>query len=79
MDLESELRKEIEKWAKRIENEIKNIELKDKKRKDVLDNIHAYIKDSKYFADKGDLIRSFEAIIWAWAWLEIGKDLNLLE
>jgi hypothetical protein len=29
--------------------------------------------------DKGDLIRAFESVIWAWAWMEIGLNMKLLE
>jgi hypothetical protein len=30
------------------------------------------------FLEKGDLIRAFEAVIWAWAWMEIGLQKGLL-
>jgi len=39
--------------------------------KEALKNIDAYLSDSKYFLEKNDLIRAFEAVIWAWAWMEI--------
>ncbi|NOQ38217.1 DUF357 domain-containing protein, partial [archaeon] len=42
-------------------------------------NIKAYISDTQHFIDKGDLVRAFEAVVWAWAWLEIGKDVGVLE
>lgn len=74
MDLESGLRKEIEKWTERLEKELKKI--KDDEENEFLTNIKAYLSDSKHFYDKKDLIRSFEAIIWAWAWLEIGKEIG---
>jgi hypothetical protein len=84
MGLESDLGKEIDKWTGRIEKATKSVKLRDKYQKDpskqrLLENIHAYIKDSRHFAEKGDPIRSFEAIIWAWAWLEILKELGVLE
>jgi len=44
-----------------------------------LENISAYIRDSQFFLDKGDLIRAFEAVIWAWAWREIGLDKGILQ
>ncbi len=64
--------KEIKKWTKKINEEIKGIQGDE----DFLKNINAYINDSKYFFEKNDFVRSFEAIIWAWAWLEIGKDIK---
>ena len=79
MSLETQLRKETEKWTKRINKEIKAIRLKDKSKERMLENVNAYIKDSGHFMEKGDLIRSFEAIVWAWAWLEILKELEVLE
>ena len=77
MNLSEELKKETEKWLKKIEN----LELvaKSEKGKEFRRNIKAYISDTKYFLDKGELIKAFEAIIWAWAFLEISKELNLLE
>jgi hypothetical protein len=72
------LKKEVEKWLEKIEKEIKNVKILGKTRSDFLKNINAYIKDCKYFLGRGDLIRAFEAVIWAWAWLEIGKELKVL-
>jgi len=76
MGLESELRKEIKKWTERIEKELEKVKTEDKR---FLANIRAYVKDSKYFLEKNDLIRSFEAIIWAWAWLEIGREVGVVK
>jgi len=44
-----------------------------------LENISAYLSDSHYFLEQKDLIRAFEAVIWAWAWMEIGLDEGLLQ
>ena len=44
-----------------------------------LENVSAYIRDSRYFLEKKDLIRAFEAVIWAWAWMEIGLKKDLLQ
>jgi len=43
------------------------------------ENISAYLSDSHYFMEQKDLIRAFEAVIWAWAWIEIGLDMGLLQ
>ena len=75
MDLESSLRNEIDKWSLRIDEEMKLVKTT-KKNGSFMTNINAYIDDSKYFLEKEDLIRSFEALIWAWAYLEILKDLK---
>ena len=79
MNTEQALRKETNKWLHRIEKEIKDIEPPDKSGKEFLENILAYIKDSRYFLGKGDLVRSFEAVIWAWSYLSISRELKLLK
>ena len=71
MNAEEHLRNETEKWAGKIAEARKNAVAAEGK-EHFLRNIDAYISDSAHFMEKGDLIRSFEAIVWAWAWLEIG-------
>ncbi|MFH1236982.1 MAG: DUF357 domain-containing protein [Candidatus Aenigmatarchaeota archaeon] len=78
MTVKADLQSETIKWTKRIEKEIKKAKAKNKKGEALLENVRAYIDDSKYFAKKGDPIRAFEAIIWAWAWLEILRELDVL-
>ncbi|WP_456368826.1 DUF357 domain-containing protein [Geoglobus sp.] len=73
MNVEEELRKETLKWLERIEA------LKFDGDRRFVENIRAYISDSHYFLDKGDLVRAFECVVWAWAWLEIGRDFGFLE
>lgn len=74
--IESELEHQISKWLGRIEEKRGMIEsVKDE---NFIQNIDAYISDSKYFYQKRDLIRSFESVIWAWAWLEIGQEIGVL-
>ncbi|HIE41471.1 MAG TPA: DUF357 domain-containing protein [Candidatus Aenigmarchaeota archaeon] len=77
MEISKELKKETEKWLKKIEN--LKIIAKNDKGEEFKNNIEAYIHDSKYFLKRGDLIRAFEAIVWAWAFFEILKELNFIE
>lgn len=79
MNTEQALRKETNKWLHRIEKEIKNIKPPDERGREFLENILAYIKDSRYFLAKGDLVRSFEAVIWSWAIYDTAKKLKLLK
>lgn len=72
MSLEEELRKETKKWLERLEDRLKAID-GDKR---FVENILAYAKDCRYFLEKSDLIRAFECIVWAWAWLEIGLEVG---
>lgn len=72
--MEEELRSETVKWLKKIESRIANINGSD----DFIENITAYISDAKYFMEKDDLVRAFECVVWAWAWLEIGIKIGKL-
>jgi hypothetical protein len=72
-------KEEIEKWLNRIKKELKTVKAVNGKGKEFLKNINAYVNDCEYFLEKGEFVLSFESIVWAWAYLEIGKDLNLLD
>lgn len=73
-NLEIDLRSETLKWLERAENLFSMV----LGNEHFIDNISAYISDSKYFLEKGDLIRAFEAVVWAWAWMEIGIEIGML-
>jgi hypothetical protein len=74
-DLENDLGNETLKWLGKAETLFVRISPKDNR---FAENIAAYMSDSRHFLDDGDLIRAFEAVIWAWAWMEIGKEIGLL-
>ncbi len=46
---------------------------------DFLKMADSYIKDAKYFRDKGDYIRALGAIYYAHAWLDSGARLGLFD
>jgi uncharacterized protein len=75
-NLESDLRDETLKWLKKAEDLRTRVRSEEDER--FLENISAYISDSHYFLDRGDPIRAFEAVIWAWAWMEIGQETGKL-
>ncbi|MCK4428741.1 MAG: DUF357 domain-containing protein [Candidatus Aenigmarchaeota archaeon] len=77
MDTAGELKKETEKWLSKIEKI--NFTANNEKGEEFKTNIEAYVKDSKHFSEQGDLVRAFEAVIWAWAFLEISDELKLIE
>ena len=60
---------EIQKWQKKLEPMLPNLE-----ENEFTTNIKAYYSDSSHFLENGDYVRAFEAIVWAWAWYEIGRD-----
>jgi hypothetical protein len=78
MSIEGELRDETIKLLKKIEEKMKGVESKDKRGDEFLRNIRAYVSDCSYFLEKGDLIRAFESVVWAWAWIEIGVKIGFL-
>ncbi len=74
-NLADDLRSETLKWLERAESLFARLSGEES----FLENISAYISDSKYFLENGDLIRAFEAVIWAWAWMEIGLEIDKLK
>lgn len=78
MDVDDELRSETLKWLGKCGEEVLKVKASGPKGEEFLVNIKAYISDTQHFVDKGDLVRAFEAVVWAWAWLEIGKDVGVL-
>ena len=79
MDKTSEsLKAETEKWLERLKKEAAGAKAKDKKAAAQLRNMEAYISDCGHFQEKGDWIRAFEAVIYAWGIYETLKHLGLV-
>jgi uncharacterized protein len=74
MSLEENLEAETRKWLVKAEDLFATISGEEH----FLENVSAYIRDTHYFLKNGDLIRAFEAVIWAWAWMEIGLERKIL-
>lgn len=77
MNTEEELIAETNKWLEKIESIVEKIEVFDSKGESMLTNMKAYIADSRHFLDQKDYIRAFEAVVWAWAILEICSELGV--
>lgn len=73
--IEQQLREETEKWLVKAKDRRKRIRSSSPHMK----NIDAYLSDSEYFLSKQDMLRAFEAVIWAWAWIEILEELGQLK
>jgi len=69
---------EVQKWLGKIKEELENCSPTNRKGEEFLENINAYVSDSEHFLGKEDLFLSWEAVIWAFAFLTIGKDLGIL-
>ena len=78
MSVESGLVAEIEKWSKRLGDSLVGVRPSGERGAKMLQNIKAYSEDSRHFFSRGDLVKSFECLIWAWAILEIGEELEFL-
>ena len=78
MNTEEQLKKEIKKWMNKLQESLDSTKALGQKGVEFLTNIKAYQSDSLHFYEKKDYVRSFEALIWAWAYIEIGKDVGLL-
>lgn len=72
-------REEIEKWLNKLKKELTTTKPTNEKGKEFLKNIHAYVYDCEHFLKNGNYVLSFEAVIWSWSFLTIGKDLGLLK
>ena len=69
---------EIQKWTSKLEAAMPEVTSNGVPGDSFLANIKAYQLDSKHFLEKQDLVYSFEAIVWAWAWLESGVEAGVL-
>ncbi|HDI13087.1 MAG TPA: DUF357 domain-containing protein [Hadesarchaea archaeon] len=76
MVLEKDLLSEIQKWSKKLNEAMSDVKPVTPDGMKLFANIKAYYDDSAHFLDNRELIKSFESLIWAWALLEIGKELK---
>lgn len=76
--LDEELEKEIEKWSQKLDERLPRVIPLDEAGGEILKNAEAYREDSRHFHEEDDLIKSFESLIWAWAFVEIGEKLEHL-
>ncbi len=83
MTLEETLRKETGKWLSRLEEAYAAFtptgRLPDKDLRPIRENIEAYIRDARHFLDKADLVRAFEAVVYAWGLLEACQHLGVVK
>jgi hypothetical protein len=73
------MREETIKMIEKIEPLIDKIEVNGKKGEEMMENMKAYVSDSKHFLKNKNYLKSFEAIVWAWAILEICEELDVFK
>jgi hypothetical protein len=71
------MREETIKMIEKIEPLIDKIEINGKKGEEMMENMKAYVSDSKHFLKNKNYLKAFEAIVWAWAILEICEELDV--
>ncbi|MBI4182103.1 MAG: DUF357 domain-containing protein [Candidatus Aenigmarchaeota archaeon] len=76
--VEDALRAETEKWLTRLEA-LPLGKHPDRRVEEQLVNVRAYLADSRHFLRQGDLVRAFEAVIYAWGIFETLERLGLLK
>ncbi len=72
-------KRDIESLISKLKPLIEKVDLKGEKAKEMFENMKAYLEDSKYFMKTGDLVRSFEAIVWAWSIFELCENLKIFK
>ncbi len=77
--LKNDLEQEIEKWNEKLDGKLPDVEPVEEDGEELLENALAYREDSKHFYEEEKLIESFESLVWAWAFIEIGERLDLLK
>ncbi|MCK5474169.1 MAG: DUF357 domain-containing protein [Candidatus Aenigmarchaeota archaeon] len=78
-ETQKELLEQTDIWYGKASLVLKKTKAVGVKGEEFLVNINAYMSDTNHFKEKEDFVRAFEAVVWVWAWLEIGKDAGFLE
>jgi uncharacterized protein len=79
MTLQEDLEKKVDKYQKLTEKALKEIKLKDgitQKEKEIAQDFLSmttnYLKDGKYYREKGELLIALASFSYAHAWLDAG-------
>ncbi|MFQ6009514.1 MAG: DUF357 domain-containing protein [Candidatus Aenigmatarchaeota archaeon] len=70
---------EITRWLEKLEPLLEKIEVVDSRGEAQLQNLKAYVSDSRHFLENSNLVKSFEAMVWAWAIFELCKELEIFQ
>ncbi|OYT41559.1 MAG: hypothetical protein B6U78_02820 [Candidatus Aenigmarchaeota archaeon ex4484_224] len=75
MDIEEAAKKEVE----RINEIMKNVELKNEKAREVFELAKSYAKDANYFLKEKKFLQAFEAAVIAWGFIDACLHLGYVE
>jgi hypothetical protein len=76
---EERLESQTDTWSQRLDEALDEASALENRGRAFLENVQAYRSDAEHFAGEGDLVRAFEAVVWAWAWLEIGARIDAID
>ncbi len=79
MEIKEDLIRQTEKMLKEIKEKRTGLILVDGSKKSVVDNLDAYISDTQHFINKKDVIRAYEAVVYAWGILETLEHAGIIE
>ena len=77
-NIEFELENETKKWLEKIKERRQKVKVIYDVKADMVKNIDAYVSDSQMFLKERRFIHAFEAVIWAWAWIDILEELKII-
>jgi hypothetical protein len=70
--LEAAAKKEVE----RMETVLKGLKILDQSALELYNLVLSYASDARYFLEKKDFLRAFEAAVISWAWVDAGLHLK---
>ncbi len=76
--IEQKLQKYFELTSKALKK-VKIVEKHKKEANELLDLSQHYFDDAKYFEKKGDLVNAYGAVVYAYAFLDIGARLGFFD
>jgi uncharacterized protein len=50
---------------------------REKEAKEIIEMAECYVKDAKFFEDKGDFVNSFASLSYAYGWIDCGARLKV--
>ncbi|MBD3155794.1 MAG: DUF357 domain-containing protein [Candidatus Aenigmarchaeota archaeon] len=69
----------IEEWLGKLKKELDRTKSNESKGDEILKNIHAYIIDTEHFLEKGDYVKAWELISFAWGLFECGEEIGKIK
>ncbi len=79
MTTEIVLEKETEKWLRVLEERYNKAQILDKTANNEMENVKAYLSDSKHFLSKKDFVKAFEAVMYAYGIYEACFRMDLIK